>query len=77
MSMGVCMRTYVRVCVSQVVVASDPWLDGLPNSIEAIFLVACRDGDRNVKYHGSGAADHVGTSPSCGEARACAPVGCG
>jgi hypothetical protein len=69
--------TYVCTCwqvgkfkgYNEIVVASDPWIAHLPHSVQAIFMVACQEGDRNTNYHGSGSADKMGTAPSCGAAR--------
>ena len=51
---------------NEIVVDSKHWLEGLPGSVEAIFMVDCEDGDANLRY---GAADGGGTAESCQAAR--------
>ena len=46
---------------NEVVVASDPIIEQLPDSIESIFIVDCKPGQENLHYSGR-------TSASCAEA---------
>lgn len=50
---------------NEVVISSDPWIDALPNSVEAIFLIDCEPGQKNLAYGGGG-----GLASSCEEAHA-------
>jgi hypothetical protein len=50
---------------NEVVLDSEAWIEGLPESIEAIFMVDCSSSDPNLLY---GGADGGGTARSCDEA---------
>ena len=50
---------------NEFVMDANAWLDGLPESVEAIFIVECSDADTNLKY---GAADGRGTAANCHDA---------
>ncbi|KAL1512048.1 hypothetical protein AB1Y20_005322 [Prymnesium parvum] len=49
---------------NEFVIASDKWLEGLPRSVEAIFLVDCTPGQTNLQYDGA----NGGTAESCEDA---------
>lgn len=51
---------------NEIVVASDAWIEHLPWSVEAIFLVECSAGERNLVYAG---ADGPGTAKTCEDAQ--------
>ena len=42
---------------SQIVVDSNTWLSNLPHSIEAMFIVDCKPGQRNTPYSASRTCD--------------------
>lgn len=48
-------------------VDSATWLRHLPWSVEAIYYIACEEGQANTQYSG---ADGRGPAGSCGQARA-------
>lgn len=49
---------------NEIVLAADRWLEQLPRSVEAIFLVDCKPGDQNLAYNGA----NGGTAGSCAQA---------
>ena len=50
---------------NEFVLDSHAWIEGLPDSVEAIFILDCDDNAANLWY---GAADGYGTAGSCREA---------
>ena len=50
---------------NEIVVDAKHWIDGLPGSVEALFMLDCGDGDTNLRY---GAADGGGTALDCRDA---------
>lgn len=49
---------------NEIVVDAADWVGHLPRSVEAIFIVECKDGDRNLDYGGGG-----GLARSCKDAQ--------
>ena len=45
---------------NEIVVGSETWLENLPHSVDAFFIIDCNDEDENLHYGG--------TSANCGEA---------
>ena len=54
---------------NEIVVDPVPWLEHLPHSVEAIFMVDCTAGSAQLHY---GAADGMATAMDCAEAQAAA-----
>ena len=52
---------------NEIVLDTKVWIDNLPGSVEAIFMVDCQDGQDNLRY---GAADGGGTAANCRDAKA-------
>ena len=52
---------------NEVVVDTRAWIDGLPESVEAMWLLDCNNNDQNLVY---GAADGRGTAFNCRDAHA-------
>lgn len=52
---------------NEFVVDTSAWIEKLPRSVEAIFILDCNDNDQNLVY---GAADGRGTAANCRDAHA-------
>ena len=50
---------------NEIVVQSEAWIQGLPDSVEALFMTECSPGDRNLVY---GPSQDMGTARSCEQA---------